>query len=66
MEGVKSTSFLKFESMNDYVAGLSSFTEMLDQWVSKADNGYDRQYNIERHDDDLKFEVELTVTPHQS
>lgn len=66
MSTVKSTSFFRFENMNDYVNGLTGLVETLQEWVDRADKGYERKYNLTEHTEDLKVEVELEVIPHQS
>lgn len=66
MSTIKANSSFKFENTNDYVSGLSSMIEMLDKWVEKADNGYERKYQITEHSDAYKFDLTLEVTPHNN
>jgi len=63
---IKSVSFYKFDNLNDYIEGVVSLTETLEEWVSKADVGFDRKFTTKKHNDDLKLEVELEVIPHES
>lgn len=61
---IRSTSFFKFENMNDYVSGLTSLMETFEVWKESADPGFTRNVTVTQHDSEMKLEVELEVTPH--
>lgn len=61
---VKTTSYFKFDNMNDYILGITEMTTTLDEWAQKADEGFARKYNLTKHNEDMKLEIELEVTPH--
>lgn len=65
MGSIKSTSFFKFATVADYVAGVTSLMETFEVWRDSADKGFERKFTVKQHDNELKLEVELEVTPHE-
>lgn len=65
MSTVKSTSYFKFENMNDYVNGLAGLTETLHEWTKRSDKGFERKFNISEFNDEYKVQIELEVSQHE-
>ena len=53
---------VRFENDQDFTDGTISMGEMLDKWVSTADEGTQRFYELEPKRDELTLGILLRVT----
>ena len=62
MNELTTNAKIKFENDSDFIDGVASMQEMLDTWISTADDSTERKYTLTPKSAERTLEVKLTVT----
>lgn len=62
MNELTTNAKIRFENDSDFIDGVASMEEMLNTWVSTAEEGVERKFKLSPKSSDRVLEIELSVT----